>query len=61
MQSAAPAKLSKENAQKNYLDEAEHVREGLVLLRRELEAHLGVLLLPEHGAGEVLLHERDHL
>lgn len=45
----------------SYLNEAEHVREGLVLLRGEIEAHLCVLLLPQRRAGEVLLHEPNHL
>ena len=42
------------------LDEAEHLGQGLGLLG-ELEAHLGVLFLPQGGADEMLFHERDHL
>lgn len=44
-----------------YLNEAEHLREGLSLLWGELEAHLGVLLFTQRGAKEVFLHERHHL
>lgn len=44
-----------------HLDEAEHLRQGLVLLGGELEAHLCVLLLPHHGSGEVSVDEVDDL
>lgn len=44
-----------------YLDKPESLGQRQVLLRGELEPHLGILLLPQRRPGKVLLHKGNNL
>lgn len=44
-----------------YLDEPEHCPQCLILLLRDFETHLSVLLFAQTSPLEAALHKRDHL